>query len=134
MRIDERDLAFKFQAADKKVKDINTSLKIAKKELDEIETALIEYLDNETATATAKYDGLGYVRMNKPRPKASCKEENHEKLIEYLTQIERKDMIKNKFNGLSEYVKGLLKEGKEVPECIGYYFVTTLTLVPQKGK
>jgi len=127
-QIEERDLVIKFRDAKKKKDDLDHQLKEAKKEFERAESVLIEFLEGNEATSSAKYDGIGYVTIPKPRVYANCKKENQETLFQYLEEIERTDMIKTSVNSqtLSSFVKELLDEGKPIPEFIGHYLKTTL--------
>lgn len=129
-RASERDLVVAYKLAKEEAKRLDDELKEAKKVRDKTESALIELLVANNAEATAKYDGLGYVRLNKPKLYASCNKDNQDKLFLYLHEVSREDLIKEAVppQTLSVYVSELVEEGKPIPEFISHYFKQTVHL------
>ena len=127
-KLTERDLVSQFKKADKEVDEIDLILKAAQEKRDKAESALIELLEANSAVATARYDGIGYARIMKPRLYASCNKENEEKLFTYLEEKGREDMIKSKVSGLDKFVSELIEQGQAVPEFIGYFLKTTVRI------
>jgi hypothetical protein len=119
----ERDLVIALRDAKFKKSQAEEALELAQEECDKAEKALIEMLDANNATATAKYEGIGYVSLAKPQLYASCTKENEDKLFLFLDEQGRKDLIKTTVNAksLSGFVKEIVEEGQTVPEFISYY-------------
>ena len=127
----EKDLLRAFKLAKEKKDKADAALDEAKNEFDKAEFCLIEFLENESATATATYDGLGRAQMNKPKLYASCKNENQDDLFKFLEEQGREDLIKTAVPApsLSSFVKECIEEGIEFPKFINYYLKTSLKLV-----
>ena len=130
VKVEERDLVLKFKKAKDKKSELETLLKEAKKEFDKIESRLIELLEDKSAEASAKYEGIGYVRVNKPRLYASCNVGDNEALFKHLIDVDQADMIKESVHPgtLSTYVKECIEQGNDFPEFVNYYFKTSLRL------
>ncbi len=131
-RVEERELILKFRLAEEKKKATEKAAKEAKKEYDKIEFQLLDLLEAQDAEASAKYEGIGYVRVMKPRLYASCNVGDMPALFEYLQEVERDDLIKTTVDSgtLSTYVKECIDNGKmeELPECVNYYFKNKVKL------
>jgi hypothetical protein len=119
----ELALVEQFRAAKRKKEEADEALGAASKEFDTVERELMEMLEAKGATTTAKYQGVGYVTLTKPRVYASYLKENQGRLFDFLKGRGREDLIKEVVapQSLSGFVKELLEEGQSVPECIGYY-------------
>jgi len=124
----EKDLVLRFKVTDKTVDDLELKLKTAKQDRNKAESALIEFLEANSAVATARYDGLGYAKMMKPRLYANCTKENEDQLFKYLKKIGREDMIKQTVTGLNTFVSEFVETGEPVPEFIGYYLKTSVRI------
>ena len=126
----EREILIEFRDAGRRLETAETAAKDAQSAYDQAEKAVVEFLESKTAKATAKYEGIGYAGLVKPRLYANCKNENEEDLFFYLTQIGRGDLIKPKVHPstLSGFVKELVEGGREPPKFISYYFKTTVRL------
>ena len=72
----ERDLLVAYKTAHDAVAACDDALKSARAEERSAEQALIDYLDAHHASATGKYDGLGWAQMNSPRLFASVAAEH----------------------------------------------------------
>lgn len=119
----ERDLVYMFKEA-KKVKDMCTvNLDEAKAKLQELESEIVEFLQDKQATSTSKFEGLGYVQLNKPRLYANCNNENMDQLLEYVKLRGRDDMIKTVVMSqtLSQFIGEMVENGEEVPKFVNYY-------------
>jgi hypothetical protein len=129
-QVEERVLIQKFKEATLEKKRLERDLKAAKKEYERIETQLIEILDAEGAEASARYEGIGYVRLMKPRLYASCNADNMEALFKHLEEVGRTDLIKTTVMSqtLSSYVKELIENGQEIPEVVSYYLKQSVKL------
>jgi len=119
----ERDLVVAYREARLKKEGAEEALEAAKAECDKAEAALIELMDANGATSTAKYDGVGYVSLGTPALYASCTKDNEEELFSFLKQQAREDLIKPTVNSrsLSAFVKEIISSGHEVPKFISYY-------------
>ena len=130
-RVSERDLVIKFRHAKYERDKMKEALKLAEDEYAKTESALIELLESNSAEASAKYDGLGYVRIMKPRLYANCKNEDQGRLFEYLRECDRTDLIKTAVpaQSLSSFVSECIDNGKQIPEYVSYYLKTSLRLI-----
>jgi len=128
----ERDLVLQFKCVKEKRDSMKESLKDAQAEYDSAESRLIEFLESNSAVSTAKYEGLGYAQINKPRLYASCRQENMDKLFSFLKDQQREDLIKTTVmpQSLSSFTKECIESGLEVPECINYYLKSSVRLYP----
>lgn len=126
----ERDLVLQFKCAKEKRDRMKESLKDAQAEYDLAESRLIEFLESNSAVSTAKYEGLGYAQIQKPRLYASCRQENMDKLFSFLKDQQREDLIKTTVmpQSLSSFTKECIENGIEVPECINYYLKSSIRL------
>ena len=129
-KVEERVLVQKFRAAKEKKDALDASLKAAKKEFEKIEAQLIGILEANSAEASGRYDGVGYVRMMKPRLYANCNVGDMDTLFEHLKKVERTDLIKTTVPAptLSSYVKECIETGQDIPECVSYYLKQSLRL------
>lgn len=130
----ERDLVIKFRDAKRKKADLELQLAEAQKSLDSAELALIELLESGDKKSSAKYEGIGFVTIKKPRLYASCDKEHELELFEFLKSEGRADLIKTAVNSqsLSSFVGERLENGKSVPEFIKQFFKTSLQLTEPK--
>lgn len=126
----ERDLLFGFKLAREKRDRLKDDLKAAQEELDQSEFRLIEFLEAHSAVSTAKYEGLGYAQIQKPRLYANCRQENMDDLIEFLQTQNREDLIKTTVmpQSLSSFTSECIEQGIEVPEFITYYLKPSIRL------
>jgi len=126
----ERDLVLQFKCAKEKREALKDELKQAQEEYEKTEFAVIEYLESNSAISTAKYEGLGYAQIQKPRLYASCKEENIQELFDFLKDHGREDLIKTTVlpQSLSSFTSECIENGSEIPECISYYLKPSLRL------
>jgi len=126
----ERDLVLQFKCAKEKREALKDELKQAQEEYEKAEFAVIEYLESNSAVSTAKYEGLGYAQIQKPRLYASCKEENLQELFDFLKDQGREDLIKTTVlpQSLSSFTSECIENGDEIPECISYYLKPSLRL------
>lgn len=121
-------LAVKFRDAKEKLEALKLQTSEAQQALDSAERQLIELLQEQGKDATARYEGFGYVSINKPRLYANCTKENLDQLLEFLHSQQREDLIQTVVypQSLSTFTKELLEEGKEIPACISYYLKPTV--------
>ncbi len=126
----EKTLVADYRKAKEASIDKNKEAAEAKTKVLDLEDKLIQLMIDKRIERTAKYDGVGFVTLNKPKVRASCVEANKEKLHTYLKAEDRSDMIKTSVSvsGLDKFVKGILAEGKEPPKFINYYLQNNLTL------
>jgi len=126
----ERDLVLQFKCAKEKRDALKEGLKQAQEEYEKIEFGLIEFLESNSAISTAKYEGIGYVQIQKPRLYASCKEENLQDLFDFLKDQCREDLIKTTVapQSLSTFMSERIESGEEIPECVSYYLKPSVRL------
>ena len=126
----ERDLVLQFKCAKEKRDALKEGLKQAQEEYEKIEFGLIEFLESNSAISTAKYEGIGYVQIQKPRLYASCKEENLQDLFDFLKDQGREDLIKTTVapQSLSTFMSERIEIGEEIPECVSYYLKPSVRL------
>ncbi len=126
----ERDLVLQFKCAKEKRDALKESLKEVQEEFEKAEFAVIEFLESNSAVSTAKYEGIGYVQIQKPRLYASCKEENLDHLFEFLKEQGREDLIKTTVlpQSLSSFTSECIENGTEIPECVSYYLKPSVRL------
>lgn len=124
----ERELILKLKELKSKKETLTESLKTVNKEIDETEQSLIDFLNFKDAKASAKYEGIGWVQINKPRIMATCHVADMEKIKEYLKEIGRLDLITTRVmpQTLSKFVEEQIEQGHEIPEFIHYYFKENL--------
>ncbi len=130
LKKDERTLLIELREARKRRDELEEALSDAKRDYNEKEASLIEAIQAKQAEATAKYEGLGFARIAKPRLYASYKKENEEKIFALVTEDGRDDLIKPSIHpsSLSGYVSERIGSGKSIPEEISYYFKTSIRL------
>jgi hypothetical protein len=106
------------------------ALKQAQEEFEQEESRLIEFLEANSAISTAKYEGIGYAQIQKPRLYASCRQEDMDRLFDFLKEQDREDLIKTTVmpQSLSSFTKERIEEGLEVPEFINYYLKPSIRL------
>ena len=126
----ERDLVLRFKSAKEKRDALKEELKQAQEEYEKTEFVLIEFLESISAISTAKYEGIGYVQIQKPRLYASCREENIKALFAFLKEQGREDLIKTTVlpQSLSSFTSECIESGMEIPECITYYLKPSVRL------
>ena len=111
----------------KSQRTLKASLEGQLKEVKEAEAntkaSLIESLEARDAQATAKYEGIGYVSLAKPKLYASYKKENEDSVFKYLRDSKRGDLIKETVHhkSLGTFVKEAIESGKTLPEIISFY-------------
>jgi hypothetical protein len=126
----ERDLVAQFRDARAKLDMAKEQEAAASAELTKAETALLEHLEAHQATATATYDGLGYVKLQKPRLYASVAQENVAILLTHLKEAGREDLIRTTVNpqSLSSYVAERIEQGLAAPEGVTYFLKPILRI------
>ena len=119
----ERDLIIRFKHAKGRRDDLKECLQSAQEEYEKTEARLIEFLEAHSAVSTATYEGLGYAQMQKPRLYASCRQENMDRLLAFLNEQKREDLIKTTVmpQSLSSFTSECIEQGVELPDCISYY-------------
>ena len=127
---DERDLLNRFKCAKQRRDQVKEALKKAQEEFEQEESQLIEFLEANGAISTAKYEGVGYAQIQKPRLYASCRQEDMDTLFDFLKTQDREDLIKTTVMSqtLSSFTKECIEEGVEIPEFINYYLKPTIRL------
>ncbi len=126
----ERDLVIRFKHAKERRDDLKDCLQNAQVEYEKTEARLIEFLEAHSSVSTATYEGLGYAQMQKPRLYASCRQENMERLLAFLNEQKREDLIKTTVmpQSLSSFTSECIEQGVELPEFISYYLKPSIRL------
>lgn len=126
----EKELLLTLKASKERRDALKENLKTAQAEYDKSESDLIEFLESHSAVATAKYEGLGYAQLQKPRLYANCREENIPDLIAFVESQGRGDLVKTTVmpQSLSGYTKERIEEGLEIPEFVSYYLKSSIRL------
>lgn len=126
----EKNLLYKLKTAKARRESCKEAFEKAKHDYDIAEQDLLDHLEGLEATATAKYEDLGYAMIPKPRLYASCNAENQESLFEFLKEQGREDLIKVSVNAqsLSSFTKEQIEEGGYIPEFINYYLKSSIRL------
>ena len=119
----ERNLLLKLRSAREAVQRCDEALKIARAEEREAEQAMLDYLDAKQASATGKYDGIGWAQVNSPRLFASCPVEKFPELASWLRAHGQESAIKETVHSstLSQIVSEQLRDSGEVPPGVTYY-------------
>jgi len=126
----ERELVQEYSTARKALDDAKDVKKTAQAAFDKIEQEILEHLEGKQATSTAKYEGLGYVQIQKPRLYASCTQDNMPELLDHLKAVEREDLIRTTVmpQTLSTYITELIESGQEVPGQVTYYLKPSIRM------
>ena len=124
----EKELLQEYVIARESFEALEEETKKAKERLDKAQAILIDDLQSRQASKTARYDGLGCLSLNKPIVGARALSE--EQLFDYLTKIDRKDLLKTTCHHktLSSFVGEMLETGKEIPGFIEYWFKSSVRL------
>ena len=119
----ERDLLIQFKLARETVAAADEALKAARAEEREAEQELLNYLEAKQASATGRYDGLGWAQVNSPRLFASCPTERFGDLVAWLRSHGQESAIKETVHPstLSQITSEQLRDGGEVPPGVVYY-------------
>jgi len=130
----ERDLVILLRDARKKKADLETALTDANKDNEEIEMALAELLEAQDKKSTAKYEGIGFVTLKKPRLYARFDKEFEPMVFEFLKKEKREDLIKETVNSqsLSSFVKERVEVGSAIPEYIKFYLKPNVAFSGEK--
>jgi uncharacterized protein YlxW (UPF0749 family) len=128
--MDERELLVVLKQARQRLDALKEQVKDAQESYDKAEYAVIEHLTTIGAESTAKYEGIGYASVQKPRIYASCTKANEDWLKQYLKDKGRADMIREVVHpqSLSGFVGELVELGQQIPEKISYYLKTSVRL------
>ena len=131
---DEKSLVIAYRDAKAECEKIAEQLERATRARDEIERQIIEYLESKDARATAKYEGVGYIGIQKPRLYASYTKEHEEEVFRFLNGKGRADLIRPTVNkqSLSSFVKDALEQGQEIPVIISYYLRPSVQIYADK--
>ena len=126
----EKDLLCRFKCAKEQRDKFKEALKRAQEEYEQEESRLIEFLEAKSAISTAKYEGIGYAQIQKPKLYASCRQDSLGELFDFLKTQEREDLIKTTVmpQSLSSFTKECIENGVEIPECISYYLKPNVRL------
>ena len=131
----ERQLVERFAELRKDVDQMTTLLTDKKRDLEKVESQLMDLLDDEGKKASARFKGIGSVTCVEPTPYASVKEGQEQILFEHLRKVGREDLIKTSVNAMSltALVRECLKEGVEIPPGTTYYLKRRLLFTADKS-
>lgn len=92
----------------------------AEKELYKLQEEMNDYLKENNATSTKKYDDIGFAIRSDPMRYASYDKANLDEVIDFLEQEDGLHLIKNTINtnSLSSFLRERLKDGKGWPTHI----------------
>lgn len=126
----ERELVLRLKTRRAERKELEIKLDELQRAENEAEQALLEYLESINASQTAKFDGIGYAMIPKPRLYASYSDENIDQLKHFLTNEGRLDLLKEKVmpSSLSSFVSERVAEGKPIPDFIKYYLKSSIKI------
>ena len=119
----ERDLLSQFKSAREQVETCKTALVEANKAEDVTLKALVDYLEAKGASATGRYDGLGWAKLNPPRCFASYQKEQEEAVFAWLREHGQESSMKLTVHPstFSQIVGEALREGTALPEGTTFY-------------
>ena len=121
--------------ARKVVAEKDAALKQAKEVKGNVESALIEYMDNRDLKSF-KSDALNCSAIRKETLYVSIEKEKKDEALRWITEdCGRPDMIKSSIHNktLSSFVSDLLKKGDIIPqELFKYFFKPELSIVTAK--
>lgn len=128
----EKELLEIFAAAKQRKEELEEELSKANAVYDRAKMELVEYLEDRDANRTARYEGIGYATLAKPRIYASCVEENKEKLFELVREKGREDLIKVQIHpsSLSSWIKELIEGNEAVPDFVSFHFEDQVRFYP----
>ncbi|MDX9702401.1 MAG: hypothetical protein RBU23_05070 [Candidatus Auribacterota bacterium] len=129
-KFNERDLLIELKRTKERLDALKDAQTQAQLDYDNAVFSMIEFLESHSAVSTAKYEGIGYAQIQKPRLYASCTQNNLDNLFTFLRDKGRDDLIKTivQPQSLSSFVKECIENGIEVPECISYYLKPSIKL------
>lgn len=132
----ELDLVLAFREAKAKRDEAEEAFNEAKSVFEAIKERAYARLTEEGKDKTAKYEGLGYIGVYKPRLRASFEEESRDLVFQFVRRRGRKDLIKKTVNAqsLSAFIGELIESGRKVPQFINYYLEPQVRMFGTNGK
>ncbi len=126
----ERDLLATFKTAKQRVQALDEQLKHAKSDQDVAQTALLEYLDAHQASATGKYDGMGWAQVQRPTLYASAPVDQMDAVKAWLRAHGHESAIKETVHPstLSQIVSEQVEQGGELPPHVTYFLKPNVRL------
>ncbi|MBI4708217.1 MAG: hypothetical protein HY761_09905 [Candidatus Omnitrophica bacterium] len=121
--MDEREMLVKYIDARDKLNKLKEELTEAQKIFDEEESRLVTMLIDKEATSTARYEGVGFATLTKPRLFASYSKEYEQDVFQFVEKSGERELMKISIHPsfLSGFVSRLIEDGKVVPEFVRYY-------------
>ncbi len=121
---EEKELVVEYVNRKRRLEEMKKTLDIAKDQLDETKSKIIEHLEDTGATATAKYEGLGRLTLKAPQLYAGIKEDYKEEAFNFLREQGMEDVIKETVHPgtLSSFIKGMIEEGEPIPAFIKTHY------------
>lgn len=123
MQTTEREILESFVIAKKRLDELDEARKAAQLEYDRAESQLVQSLIDREAKSTAKYEGLGFATLSKPKVYASYDKTKEPEVFSFIEQQGEKELIKLTVHPqtLNGFVGRLIEGGIGVPEYMTYY-------------
>lgn len=120
---DEKTLVQKFSELRSAIDEKNEALDQLKEELSVVEYKLLKLLEADNKQSTARYEGIGFISIEKPKLKVSVNKADEDRLFEFVRASDREMFIKESIHPstLVSFVDELITKGAEIPEFIKYY-------------
>jgi hypothetical protein len=124
----EKRMVVEYVQRKKRWENLDDSAKLAKKEFEAIQTLMEEYLTNAQKDSTASYEYYGRIGRRQSQTYASCKKENMCKLVTYLKEIGREDLIVETVEKptIKSFVVECENKGEKIPGFVNVHKNTVL--------
>ena len=115
--MNEKEILENYVHAKRRHSEIEEAEKSAKAVLEQAESLLVQSLIDREAKATAKYDGLGFASLAKPKVYANYAKENEDKVFKFVEDQGEKEIIKLSIHPqtLNGFVGRLIEVGASIP-------------------
>ena len=119
----ERDLLSRLKSAREQVDVCKSALVEAHNAEDAAVKALVDYLEAKGASATGRYDGLGWAKLNTPRLFASYSKEQEDAVFAWLRAHGQESAMKLTLHPstFSQIISEQLRDSGELPPGTTYY-------------
>lgn len=126
----EKEMLVDYVNARKRYDELKSLASQAYTEVERATEKLLEYMEDIGTTSTAKYEGLGRVKVSKPILSVKFDEEHRKDLYDYLRREGLEDCIKESVHHatLSSIIRQKIQEGENVPEFIIPSYRKNITL------
>lgn len=133
----ERELFQNYTRARAWRDDLKTLKSRAETELEQAEYALVTYM-TDLNKKTVKYNDLGTITVKAPTPRPKFEEERRAEVFQFVRENGGGACIKEGIHPstFSSFVKELLVQGREIPDCIEVFYQTSVvyTKPGEKGE